>query len=304
MIAQVRCFPERGAKPPSPASRVWGIVLAGGAGTGDVWDDNTTPLAWRPRRSTTSPGPTRLARTIERVRRVIEPERLVAVFARDDAAAYNAELARLPRLHHVVQPRHRGSAAETFLPLLKIARVDPDAVVAVLPSDHLAGADGRVIETLSTAAAAAALRPDLAVLVGADSHRADATYGWVEPGDPVAGLETLAVRSVRRFVHDRPLRRGLAGDTPLLSTPAVVGKARTLLMLGRRYVPDVLETLEPLDGDLDAPEERLLCEAVYECMPYASVARELLERGDHCAVLPVPGALWRGCAPARGLLAS
>jgi hypothetical protein len=53
----------------------------------------------------------------------------------------------------------------------------------------------------------------------------------------------------------------------------------------------VLETLEPLEAVADAPEAGLLCEAIYECMPYASLSRELLERGRDVAVLPVPEAM-------------
>jgi hypothetical protein len=61
--------------------------------------------------------------------------------------------------------------------------------------------------------------------------------------------------------------------------------------LGRRYIPDVLETLEPLEDVADAAEATILSEAVYECMPYASLSREFLERLPDLALLPVPDAL-------------
>jgi hypothetical protein len=67
-------------------------------------------------------------------------------------------------------------------------------------------------------------------------------------------------------------------------------------------VPEVLETLEPLEAVAEAPEAGLLCEAVYECMPYASLSRELLERGRDVAVLPIPDAMaqtYRGVELAR-----
>jgi hypothetical protein len=66
-----------------------------------------------------------------------------------------------------------------------------------------------------------------------------------------------------------------------------------LLELGRRYLPDVLETLEPLESAFGMPEEDLLCEAVYEGMPSASISRDLLERGGDFAVLPIPDVVWR-----------
>jgi mannose-1-phosphate guanylyltransferase len=139
---------------------------------------------------------------------------------------------------------------------------------------------------------AVGLRPDLLVLVGAVARRPEPTYGWIEPGVLVEGLEHLAVRTVRSFVHDHAAdRHGGGGGGSLLGTLALVGRVQTLLALGERHLPEVMETLEPLEPAFGGPEERLLCEAVYECMPHASISRELLERGDPLAVLQVPEAL-------------
>ena len=85
---------------------------------------------------------------------------------------------------------------------------------------------------------------------------------------------------------------------------AIVGHVGTLLDLGRRYVPEVLEALEPIEHASGTVEEQLLCDAVYESMPYASLARELLERGNHFGVLPLPEARWRECGTNIELLAS
>src|SRR5438874_581297 len=117
---------------------------------------------------------------------------------------------------------------------------------------------------------------------------ARAPDGFVEPGSPLEGCEELSLLAVRRFVYEAP--RGLCARD-LLAPAALAARARALVALGRRYIPEVLETLEPLEGVADALEATLLCEAVYECMPYASLSREFLERVPDLAVLPVPDAL-------------
>jgi len=94
---------------------------------------------------------------------------------------------------------------------------------------------------------------------------------------------------VRRFVA-RPSRGeavALYAGEALVNTHVVIAKVGALLELGRRYLPDVLETLEPLEAAFGMPEERLLCEAVYEQMPYADIAHALFVRPQHAAVLPV-----------------
>jgi mannose-1-phosphate guanylyltransferase len=307
MIGHVRSFPSRTPERPIRSTgRAWGIVLAGNDGPVAEFGRDSGRRLRRERRPFGSDGRTGLCRTLERSAGLIAAERMIAVFSRDNAIGYGQELRDMPGVQHVVQPRYRGSAAEVFLPLLKIAHAAGDAIVAVLPADHLDGHDGRAIESIGKAITAVSLRPDLPVLVGAHPRRPNPTYGWVEPGEPVDGLESFSVRAVRRFVHDRAVNthRWLSGAGGLLSTVAIVGHVGTLLDLGRRYVPEVLEALEPIEHASGSVEERLLCDAVYESMPYASLARELLERGDHFGVLPLPEARWRECGTDIELLAS
>jgi mannose-1-phosphate guanylyltransferase len=306
MIAHVRSFPSRASeRAVRSTGHAWGVVLAGNDGPVVEFGREPGRRARRERRPFGRDRRTGLRRTLERATALLPTERMIAVFSRDNAEGYGQELRDLPDVHHVVQPRYRGSAAEVFLPILKIARLDPDAIVAVLPADHVDGHDGRAIESIGKAITAAALRPDLPVLVGAHP-RPNPTYGWVEPGEPVDGLESLAVRSVKRFVHDRAAttHRWLSPGGTLLSTVAIVGHISTLLDLGRHYVPEVLEALEPIEHASGSVEERLLCDAVYESIPYASLARELLERGDHFGVLPLPEARWREYGTDLELLAS
>ncbi|MEX2146685.1 MAG: hypothetical protein WED01_06685 [Candidatus Rokuibacteriota bacterium] len=306
MIGHVRSFPCRAPEWPRATGHAWGVVLAGNDGSIVEFGRGDGRRMRRPRRALAGDTRTGLRRTLERATSLIAPDRMIAVFSRDNAGDYGQELSDMPGVRHVVQPRYRGSAAEIFLPILKIARLDADAIVAVLPADHLDGHDGRAIESIGKAVTAASVRRDLPVLVGAHPRRPNPTYGWVEPGEPVDGLESLSIRSVKRFVHDRAVstRRWLSGSGGLLSTVAIVGHVGTLLALGRRYLPDVLEALEPIEHASGGVEERLLCDAVYESIPYASLARELLERSAHFGVLPLPDARWRECGTDIERLAS
>jgi hypothetical protein len=208
-----------------------------------------------------------LLRALGRAARVAPAHRVVTILARESrssAAAADTDVAT------IVQPAYRGSAAELFLPTLLVARRDPDA-----PS-------------LARAIDAVAQRPGLTVLVGARPRTTRLPDGLVEPGLPLPGLEHLALHAVRRFVYEPP--RGVAAAS-LVAPAALTARAEALVALGRRYIPEVLETLEPLEDAADTPEATLLCEAVYECMPYASLSRELLQRVSDLAVLPVPDAL-------------
>jgi mannose-1-phosphate guanylyltransferase len=148
-----------------------------------------------------------------------------------------------------------------------------------------------------------ALRPDLPILIGAHPH-APVTSGWIEPGAPVEGLEDLSVHAVKRVVDTTSLaeQRRLFESGALISTLVFVGRAGTLLELAAEALPEVLEALEPLADAFGTPEEPLLREAVYECMPEADL--DALERAPGLAVLPLPDVVWRAPARQELLLAS
>jgi mannose-1-phosphate guanylyltransferase len=262
---------------------LWGIVLAGSAG-----ERRALPHGWRTAaRGTPAARHLLFRQSLDRVARLVPEERLVAVLARGHSADYERALVDLPAVKRLVQPAYRGGAAEMFLPVLKIAQQDPDAIVVILPSDHLVDADARLMNHVARAARAVTVRPDLPVVIGAHPQGPSAGHGWIQPGAPVEGLEGYAVREVRRFVQ-RPgadeITALFAGDG-LINTHVTIARVAALIGLGRRAVPDVLETLEPLAETFSGPEEALLSEAVYEQMPFAHRAHVLFGNPQRAAVL-------------------
>ena len=172
--------------------------------------------------------------------------------------------------------------------------VAPHAIVVILPSEHRVDHDARFMKYVADAASAASARTDLPFVIGARPRTADPSCPWIEPGPPIEGLEFLSVRSVKRFLPRPSVAEvdSLFMGQGLLNTHVLVAHARTLIDLGKRYMPDVLESLEPLEEVAEGPEADLLCDAVYECMPQASLAHGLTDGWRHFAVLPIPDAMW------------
>jgi mannose-1-phosphate guanylyltransferase len=268
------------------SSTLWGIIVAGGA------EERRRAARGASRHSPVASPATRsvlFRRTLDRATRLIPPERLTAVLVRDHSAYYDIALGGFPGVDRLVQPRWRGSAPEIFLPVLRIARRDPDATVVVLPGDQFIDGEASFMHYVAKAARAVAVRPDLPVVIGAHPGGPQGGSAWIEPGPPVEGVEAFAVRAIARFLP-RPSPADVVslwdGDG-LVHTGVIVAKARTLIGLGSRYLPDVLETFEPLERMFGAPEERLMCEAVYEDMPYAAISHALFARVQNVGVLPI-----------------
>ena len=279
MIAEVR--PLRPQHAASSLRHLWGVVLPGAERPRGIVLSRRHYTGRRARQG-------ELARPLERATRLIPAARLVTVLTRDAAAGAGPALAAVPGLQRCLQPASRGTAPELFLAALGVLQQDPHAVVAILPADHLTEHGHRLMHYVGHAAAATTIRPDLPVLVGAYPGSRDPEYAWLEPGAPVEGLEAYTVRAVRRLVA-RPSHAERAAG--LLGMLAVVMSAHTLIELGRRHLPDVLECLEPLEDVVGRPEETLLCDAVWESMPSASLSRDLLAHVERLGVVSMPEAM-------------
>jgi mannose-1-phosphate guanylyltransferase len=286
VIAQVR--PLRPEYAAASLRHLWGVVLPGAGRPQAIAPSRRHYTGGRDQRTAGCDRPGTLARPLECANHLIPGSRLMTVLTREADATAGDDLAAVPGLHRCLQPASQGTAPEVFLAALSVVQQDPHAVVAMLPADHLVEHGHRLMQYVARAAAAAMIRPDLPVLVGAYPGSRDPEYAWMEPGEPLDGLEAYAVRAVRRIVA-RP--SAAERDAGLLGMLAVVVSARTLIALGRRYLPDVLECLEPLEDVVGRPEETLLRDAVWESMPRASLCRDLLVRVEPLALVAMPDAM-------------
>lgn len=209
---------------------------------------------------------------------VVPAERVIVV-ATDEAGVQLPDVEAAVR--RLVQPAYRGSAPALYGALLDIAGLDSGATVAVLPGSMSFDSTSRIMSHVRRAEWAVMRRPELPVLLGVRPTSVNLSFGWIEAGDPISGLETLGVRAVRRFVEAPSWSLAAAlysRHTALLNTAVMVADVGRLIALGRVYLPDVLAAL---------------IDDAWAAMPERSVSRSLLERGEPLAVVAVPDVIRR-----------
>src|SRR5207248_118836 len=142
-------------------------------------------------------------RAVDRVSEFVPRERIFVVAPPEHRALIHEQLPELPSDHLVVEPYPRGNAAAVGLAMAALAAFDPDAVVAVLPSDHVVG-DRAQFRKVLIAATAAAERGHL-VTLGITPERPDTGFGYIEATDKLDIEAPVEVRAVKRFV-EKPKR--------------------------------------------------------------------------------------------------
>src|SRR5438045_5626668 len=158
--------------------RLYVLVLSGGAGT-RLW-----PLSRRdrPKQFLDLLGERSLLQdTVDRVSEFVPRERIFVVAPPEHRALIHEQLPELHGDHVVVEPYPRGNAAAIGLAMAALHAFDPDAVVAVLPSDHVVGKTSAFRNVLIAATAAA--DAGWLVTLGIAPDRADTGFGYIEAGE-------------------------------------------------------------------------------------------------------------------------
>jgi len=267
----------------SPARpRIHAVILAGGAGE-RFW----------PASRATAPKPflrvlgkrTLLDATAARAERIATRGRVWVVCGAEHERAIRAAL-RLRREHVLVEPERRNTAAAVAFAALRIAAEDPDAVMLVLPADHVIP-DLRAFAAAVRKAAEAAHSARVLVTLGIAPTRPETGYGYIQRG-AAAGAAHPGLFRVRRFV-EKPdaarARRYLRQGGYLWNAGIFVWSAREILAEIARHMPELDAAFAPLRAD--RRPSRAALRRAYRGAPSAPIDTGVLERSRRIWTLPV-----------------
>jgi mannose-1-phosphate guanylyltransferase len=280
-----------------PADQPWAIVLAGGEGVRlrplvrRLYRDN------RPKQFAALFGSRSMLRqTLDRVRLAIAPDRTVVVTHRNHDR-YLAEALDGARVQHVLaQPEDRGTAAGVLLPTYWIDSLDPEAIVAIFPSDHFVREEEAFMEHVSDVVALVREHRDWIVLLGAPPTEAEPEYGWIEPGEVLTWSRAgEAISRVQQF-WEKPspaaaktcLEKGW-----LWNTFVFVATASSLITAASQLLPHLHEQLSLIRWSEDPAFASRAVQDAYAFIDKASFSRSVLEtRPDSLVVSRLPRVTW------------
>jgi mannose-1-phosphate guanylyltransferase len=153
----------------------------------------------------------------------------------------------LPTQRIMAEPRGRNTALAVGVAAQWLSRDDPEAILAVLPTDHKIP-DARAFAGAIRRAAAAAASEGVLVTLGVKPTRPETGYGYIRVGAP-AGAAYPGLRRVARFVEkpDRARARRYVTDGRYLWNAGIfVWTARAILEEIESHAPAVHRALAPL----------------------------------------------------------
>lgn len=285
-------------RPESATGQLWAVVLAGGEGV------RLRPLIRRlygedrPKQFAAIFGSRSLLhQALDRVRLAVAAERTVLVTLRDHDGYLAEALDGTPVRRLLVQPEDKGTAAGVLLPTHWIHWCDPEAIIAVFPSDHFIREDQAFMDHVAEVADVVREHPEWMVLLGAAPTEPEPDYGWIEPGEILgwspSGGEPIS--RVRQF-WEKPsslAARACLEKGWLWNTFVFVARASLLLEVGARFLPQLHERLSLICPFKDTDLEPWALQQAYALSQKMSFSRSVLELCPPCLVVSrLPALTW------------
>lgn len=284
----------------------WAVILAGGDGT--RLKSLTRRIAGdeRPKQFCRVLGvATLLEESQHRAALELARERTLYVVNRRHEPYYAPILGHEPSANLVAQPRNAGTAPAILYSLLRIAALDPDAIVALFPSDHYVSDNRKFMAHIRTALDTAHRRRDLVILLGVEPESPEVEYGWIEPAGSVKGHARIF--GVRRF-WEKPhqmLAQVLQLRGCLWNSFVMVASARALLEIIEASTPELYRAFacfKPLFGTRGETEA---IEDLYGRLEEINFSHRVLAlRPDRLAVLKVTDVRWNDLGEPKRVMAS
>jgi mannose-1-phosphate guanylyltransferase / mannose-6-phosphate isomerase len=269
---------------------VYPVIMAGGSGT-RFW-----PLSRQlfPKQLLKIIGDeTLIQQTMRRVVAGAVPEHVMISTNPPQAESIRVQLSEWKdalKDNFVLEPEGRNTAPAIALVALHLLRRDPDAVMLVVPADHIV--KGQKDFDAAVALAADLAHQGLLVTFGIKPIRPETGYGYIKPdGKTVLGKRgALKGYRVGRFVEKPNAVKAAqylkAGDY-YWNSGMFVWRAATILEEIRRHQPALARGIERIGRLLQENASRAKIDEEYRGLPAISIDNGVMEKSDKAAMVPV-----------------
>lgn len=212
------------------------VIMAGGRGE-RFWPKSRNS---RPKQflSLTSDGQTMIQKTVNRLRPLVDAEDIYIVTNSAYIGLVKDQLPEIPEENILAEPCARNTAPCIAFASAVISRKYDDAVMLVLPSDHLIGFEDMYISTLKKAIEVSLVGKNL-VTIGITPNYPETGYGYIN-----FGSESGNAYAVDRFVEKPDLataKEYLASGKYLWNSGMFVWKISSIMADLKAFMPDIYE---------------------------------------------------------------
>lgn len=258
------------------------LIMAGGRGE-RFWPKSRQIL---PKQflSLTDDGKTMIQLTVERILPLVKPEDIYIATNRDYKELVRRQLPSLPEENILCEPMGKNTAPCIGLGAVHMAKKYGDAVMMVLPSDHLIKYNSIFCSTLTDACAVAEQRSNL-VTLGITPDSPETGYGYIK----FLPENTLGrAFKVERFVEKPDLetvKAYLATEQYLWNSGMFVWKVSAILENLERFLPETYAGLRKIGAAIGTAEEMQVLEREFQNFQSVSIDYGVMEKAENIYIV-------------------
>ena len=258
------------------------LIMAGGRGE-RFWPRSRKDM---PKQflSLTDDGRSMIQLTVDRIAPLVEMEDIFIATNRDYAGLVRSQLPELPERNILCEPVGKNTAPCIGLGAVHMEKRYGDAVMMVLPSDHLIKYTSLFVSTLSDACRLAEHGKDL-VTVGIAPDCPETGYGYVRfRPDEVQGRAF----AVEKFVEKPDLETAKAyldSEQYLWNSGMFVWKVSTILEQLQEHLPETYEGLRRIGAAIGTDQEEQALEREFRQFKSESIDYGVMEKAKDIYIL-------------------
>lgn len=262
----------------------YALVMSGGAGT-RFWPKSRHNM---PKQFLKTIGDrTMIQNTADRIEKCLPRENICVVTNRDYVRTIRKQLPWVRSENIFVEPYNRETATCIGFAAVKLLKRDPEAVMVVLPSDHIILNTSEFRRTISEAIEIAKSE-DVLVTMGIVPSKPETAYGYIEIGKPMdCDLEIPAFR-VKRFT-EKPNKTiaqiFIDKGTFLWNSGMFVWKASVLMENISAYLPELYAGLTEMSEAMGTSSEEETIKREYKRIDGISIDFGIMERSRSVVVM-------------------
>jgi mannose-1-phosphate guanylyltransferase len=268
----------------------YAVIMAGGGGT-RLW-----PLSRkaRPKQMLRLIDERSLFQTsVERLNGLFPAERIFVVTVEEQAAELRQHCPQIPEDHYLLEPMPRGTASVVGMAAVVLQKRDPQAVMAILTSDHYIGNEPGFREILGAAHAVA--QNGYLVTLGISPTFPATGYGYIQEGEFLDEYDGKQVYQVRRFTekpNEATAREMLASGDHAWNSGMFVWRVDRILDEFARQMPHLYASLQRIQAALGKPRESAIITQEWASIKPETIDYGIMEGAERVAVIPAKGLGW------------
>jgi mannose-1-phosphate guanylyltransferase len=259
------------------------LIMAGGRGE-RFWPKSRKNL---PKQflSLTGDGKTMIQLTVERILPLVDMTDIYIATNRDYKALVREQLPDIPEENILCEPIGRNTAPCIGLGAIHISKKYEDAIMMVLPSDHLIKYNQMFVNTLKQGCEVAEKGANL-VTIGITPDYPETGYGYIKfIPDQTDG----AAYAVDRFVEKPSLevaKEYLATEQYLWNSGMFMWKVSTILNNLKQFMPSIYNGLQTIKAAIGTENQDDVLESEFTAFPSESIDYGIMEKAQNIYILP------------------